>query len=730
LNIKRFHLVLFLVILALLLSTTLYAGISRNDAFPDGGVKAEVVKVISPVELMVSEGGKEYKVKLLNLYLPEKKNSLLKLAKEEVERYILGDTVLLVYDEMKLDDDGTPIVLLYYAKEQYLLNADLVEKGYAFYQHLYPCQIKKELLDAQKKAKSYEAGMWSSGISSTGGDDGRYVSDKVEILVNENKSQKETIKKQGSKIVEQEVIIDELIYIIEQLVVTGESTEEIDDELQTLRDDDDEEILDEVDEGEIETNYLDDEIVRVEEIDIDELNYEKIKNKLQKKIDEVNEKLETATDPKIIEQLLQERDRLWEEFENIEEIEMIEKKFKEVSDDVYSEEDIEETLETIVVEEELEDVEDFIQDNSKVVEDLETYIEETSDDSEEVIDEGLEGIENYIDGKIDTDEVDNNLGDYKEKIDEIIKDDNFVDINEFIYDDTTGVERVDTAELVLNWANAVFSFDTGELSEGIEYFKNTYDIDFYKLLLGYEYSLTENDSLIFDNCQKLSGLASNFKNLIDKENDFLLVVEGNYSDYSLVETNRINNEGYYKSHWYISIYQYNDDVLIIGSDRIIQTFIQYVDVLKEEKQTVFHSLLTKSPVYKMITEKKNIDIGDMDNWLFIDNTDKKLFDDDIASPEKSLPEGIGTLFLDYDYANNNNKIQIEVGSMSAGADNKVQLLIKNWLGIMSLFSLKSSNVSALLDKIEIEKDGEDSLSINAEFSSEEFNSFLKDISMR
>ncbi len=718
------------MILALLLSTTLYAGISRNDAFPDGGVKAEVVKVKIPVELMVIEGGKEYKVKMLNLHLPEKKNSLLNLAKKEVERYILGDTVLLVYDEMKLDDDGTPIVLLYYAKEQYLLNADLVEKGYAFYQHLYPCQIKKELLDAQKEAKSYEAGMWSSGISSSGRDNGRYVSDKVEVLVNDNESQKETIRKQESKIVEQKVIIDELIDIIEQLVVTGEPTEEIEDELQTLRDDDYEEILDEVGEGEIDSNYLDDEIVRVEEIDIDELNYEKIKNKLQKKIDEVNEKLETATDPEMIEKLLQERDRLWEEFENIEEIEMIEKKFKEVSDDVYSEEDIEETLETIGVEKELEDVENFIQDNSKLVEDLETYIEETSDDNEEPIDEGLEGIENYIDGKIDTDKLNSNLEDYKENIEEIIKNDNFVDINEFIYDDTTGIDKVDTAELVLNWASVVFSFDTDELSEGIKYFKSTYDIDFYKLLMGYEYSLTDNDSLIFDNCQKLSGLASNFKNLTDSGNNFLLVVEGNYADYSLVETNRINNEGYFNFNWYISIYKYNDETLIIGSDRIIQTFIQYVDMLKEENQTVYDSLLTKSPVYKTITEKKNIDIGDVDNWIFIDNTDKKLFDDDIASPKRFLPEGVGTLFLDYDYANNNNKIQIEVGSLSADAGGKVQSLIKNWLGIMSLFSLKSSNVSALLDKVEIEKDGEDSLSINAEFSSEEFNSFLKDISMK
>ncbi len=152
-----------IIILAVILTTTLSARVLekyRNDILKNG-TYVEVLEVLSPVEYLVKNNNNEYKVRLLNTY-PPNDNQIYEEALKEAERFILGDNVYLIYDEDKTDSNGTPIVLLYYAKANYLLNATLIDRGYAIYEHKHPCWLKNELKALQENAKLTGKGIWKS----------------------------------------------------------------------------------------------------------------------------------------------------------------------------------------------------------------------------------------------------------------------------------------------------------------------------------------------------------------------------------------------------------------------------------------------------------------------------------------------------------------------------------------------------------------------------------------
>lgn len=266
---KLFYLLTTIMLISLVfISNSLNTQILEpyREKILEQGKVVKVVEIISPVEIIVNEDGEEYKIKLLNTYAPKSKD-ILKKAKMETQRFILGDEVHLIYDETKKDNQDTSIALVYYANANYLLNASLIDRGYAEYRDTYPCWLDSELALLEIKAKKDNKGMWKNYTVTE-------EELKEEELLKKDKISPDdmplqdtatTSEKETETVREKETYLDE-----EEMEVETAEIEEEDINVETSEDKDVDEGIEEYeDEGSIEedTNYSIEEEKVDEEVD-------------------------------------------------------------------------------------------------------------------------------------------------------------------------------------------------------------------------------------------------------------------------------------------------------------------------------------------------------------------------------------------------------------------------------------------------------------------------------
>ncbi len=176
--------IILFLILMLLISATLIAGVNENyrKKIKKEGLLVKVVNIITPVEYEVENKETKFKIRLLNTYAPDEKSIYYVESLKKVKKLIYGKNVYLMYDKEKYDENQTHLVLLYYSDAKYLLNATMIDRGYAYYESTYPCWLDSELMKLQNKAKKSQNGIWKeySGTNTSNSEEIPYI-ETIEI---------------------------------------------------------------------------------------------------------------------------------------------------------------------------------------------------------------------------------------------------------------------------------------------------------------------------------------------------------------------------------------------------------------------------------------------------------------------------------------------------------------------------------------------------------------------
>ncbi len=505
--------IITIIFIAVIITTSLSARVLekyRTDILQNG-VIVEVLEVITPVEYLVKDNdNNEYKVKLLNSKPPSDK-TIYEEAKKEAERFILGDKVYLIYDETKLDSTNTPIVLLYYAKANYLINASLIDRGYATYNHEYPCWLKSELTALQKNAKSLGKGMWKSNNV-------KELENKIEELNEKIQNLSNDLTDDTFKDVEQikDLEIIELNNDIKDNL-SNNTTETMDDNLEK------EDINIYIEESSININELEDVIE------------------------------EESTQSKPIDKT-------------------------ETDDSIYLEDNLNE--DTAVI-----DFEDLLDDENEITE---YSIEEIMKDN------------SYLDlNELLSDKNRNELT-------ENLEEEYFNDVTQQEIEDYNSTSEIE--DLAEDWAKVAFSLNLSNFYNSEMDFLET-NI-FLNDIIGDDINSLVDLNLI-NNSNSLIGLASDVQQ--DKP-EILLLLYGNFHNIDLVPTDIYEGKEYYKNSEDYSIFVQNENVIILGSDRGVKNYIKNFSN-EIEVQSDISKVMQRFSISKPIKELK---LEDNDNWLYMD----------------------------------------------------------------------------------------------------------------
>ncbi|MBI2639891.1 MAG: thermonuclease family protein [Candidatus Sungbacteria bacterium] len=127
-----------------------------------------VIKVIDGDTIIINDGGKNMRVRLIGVRAPEKPGGRLapQCFGEEASRYlqrkIEGKNIRLQKDRIGDKEDQYKRLLRYVWLDEELINAALIRDGYAYAYRKFRFEKKPEFRALEKEAKIAKKGLWNS----------------------------------------------------------------------------------------------------------------------------------------------------------------------------------------------------------------------------------------------------------------------------------------------------------------------------------------------------------------------------------------------------------------------------------------------------------------------------------------------------------------------------------------------------------------------------------------
>lgn len=138
-----------------------------DQSLPDSS--AVVKNVVDGDTITVVSDGVTYKVRLLGIDTPETKDPRKPVqcygfeASRKMKELVEGKSVVLVVDESQGDKDKYGRLLRYvYLADGTLVNAVMVEEGYAFAYRKYPTAKLNDFISLEQQAKDATRGLWAA----------------------------------------------------------------------------------------------------------------------------------------------------------------------------------------------------------------------------------------------------------------------------------------------------------------------------------------------------------------------------------------------------------------------------------------------------------------------------------------------------------------------------------------------------------------------------------------
>ncbi len=157
---RRFITSLAIMLLFTILVSDVFSQITPNqrEQILRTAIPATVNEVIDAIHLHVTMNGTPEIIRLQGCALPDE--AIQVEAKKETQRFTLGQTVYILADEDQVDEDGTIPALVYYADGWFLLNASLIDRGYATYNNDDTVRFDDEFQGLERTARERHVGMW------------------------------------------------------------------------------------------------------------------------------------------------------------------------------------------------------------------------------------------------------------------------------------------------------------------------------------------------------------------------------------------------------------------------------------------------------------------------------------------------------------------------------------------------------------------------------------------